>query len=328
VAIKASASKAIDSLLADLTGSSDVRREAAIARLTVIGARAVDRLVSLAASSADAPERGAALRALEGIGDHRALDVALAATGDEHPAIALAAIALARAFIHQEKGAAIVDRLTAAAIDRSRPERVRLAAVQALKDLDPATVAPLMRSLAGDPSRLVRAEAKSASITIEQVAEDGLPEDAATLRDLLSRAGRVAPLPALLRVIERVREREAVVTPGARAAWAMSRALAHLALARRQSRLALYDLRESLERATEPLPVDALAALALVGDASCLEPIAASYARSKDAWWRDRLGDTFRTIVDRERVTRRHAVVKRIEKRWKKDLDTLWNLRM
>jgi hypothetical protein len=84
-------------------------------------------------------------------------------------------------------------------------------------------------------------------------------------------------------------------------------------------------LRESLETATEPLAVDALAALALVGDVSCLEPIAASYARSKDAWWRDRLGDTFRTIVDRERVTRRHAIVKRIEKRWKGSMEELWN---
>jgi HEAT repeat protein len=325
VAIKASASKAIESLLADLTGSSEVRRDAAVARLTVIGVRAVDRLVSLAASNADAPARGAALRALEGIGDRRALEVALAATGDENPAIALAAIALARGFIHQEKGAAIVDRLTATAIDRSRPERVRIAAVQALKDLEPATVAPLIQSLARDPSRVVRAEAKSASITVEQVAEDGLPEDSTTLRDLLSRAGSVAPLPALLRIIERVREREATVPPTARAAWATTRALAHLALARRQSRLALYDLRESLETATEPLAVDALAALALVGDVSCLEPIAASYARSKDAWWRDRLGDTFRTIVDRERVTRRHAIVKRIEKRWKGSMEELWN---
>ena len=61
-----------------------------------------------------------------------------------------------------------------------------------------------------------------------------------------------------------------------------------------------------------------LAALALVGDASCLEAIAGAYARAKakDAWWRDQLARVFREIVARETLTRRHAVMKRIEKRW------------
>ena len=61
----------------------------------------------------------------------------------------------------------------------------------------------------------------------------------------------------------------------------------------RGSRLALYDLRDSLLE-TERLPVAFLAALEEVGDASCLEPLAAAYdasPRGSDPWWRDHLAD-------------------------------------
>jgi hypothetical protein len=94
----------------------------------------------------------------------------------------------------------------------------------------------------------------------------------------------------------------------------------HAALASRHSRVALYDLRETLERTKEPLPVDFLAALEAIGDASCLEPIAEAYARasggSGEAWWKRHLSDAFRAIATRERISRRNAVMKRIEKRW------------
>src|SRR3990167_8946536 len=46
-------------------------------------------------------------------------------------------------------------------------------------------------------------------------------------------------------------------------------------LADRGSRLALYDVRETLETVPGPLPVEFLSALTAVGDVSCLEPIAA-----------------------------------------------------
>jgi hypothetical protein len=101
-----------------------------------------------------------------------------------------------------------------------------------------------------------------------------------------------------------------------------------VALAARGSRIALYDLRESLESvsaASAPLPVEFLAALSTAGDASCLEAVAAAYARAThNTWWRDHLADAFKTIIKRERHTRRHAVVKKIEKRWGSALDQLW----
>jgi hypothetical protein len=101
-------------------------------------------------------------------------------------------------------------------------------------------------------------------------------------------------------------------------------AAAHLALARRRSRVGVYDLREWLESTRTPLPVDAFAALAIVGDRSCLEPIVSRYAASRDEWSKTRLADMFRAIVKREAISRRHAAIKRLERRQKRALDELW----
>ena len=67
VSIKTSSARDIDALLIDLTTGGDVRRETAIARLTVLGTRAVDRLAALVESDAPVEARQAALRALEAI---------------------------------------------------------------------------------------------------------------------------------------------------------------------------------------------------------------------------------------------------------------------
>jgi hypothetical protein len=95
-----------------------------------------------------------------------------------------------------------------------------------------------------------------------------------------------------------------------------ARATTHLALAHRASRLALYDLRETIESSRERIPVEFFAAVTAIGDTSCLEPLATAYSRVQDEWSHRQLADAFRAIVQREKVTRRHAAVKRIEKRW------------
>jgi HEAT repeat protein len=328
VAIRASSAPQVDALIVDLTGTHAVRRDAAVARLTVIGARAVERLVAVASSKADPTSRVAAFRALEGIGDERALDPALAAVGDGDPGVASAAVMVARVFIRSGRSAAVVDTLTAAALDTSRPAPVRVAAVRALRDLEARTVAPLLHSLASDADAAVRIEAgpvrrrtrktsQSVAGDLTAVLDGPLPEDPGAVRDLLAAAGAEAPLPQLLQVVERVRERETEEPPARRGEWTTVRAAAHAILARRGSRIALYDLRESLETSAAPLPIDALTSLTLIGDASCLEPIASSFARSQDAWWRDHLAEAFRTIATRERLTARHAVMKAIDRKWK-----------
>jgi HEAT repeat protein len=327
VAIKPSSAKEVAALVADLSGGSAVKRDGAVARLIVIGPRAVARLIALVESPAPSASRAAALRALEGIRDARALDPAIQLLRDPDAAVAAAAASLARVFLRGERGAEIVDRLTAAALDGSVAEPVRLAAIRALRDLDSATIAPLVDSLSQDRSSAVRAEAAAAKsprkkpakdpiAEITRAADAGLPDDVETLKKLVADSGCDAPLAVLLRIVERVRDREATEPPPRRAAWTTARAMAHLALARRGSRLAVYDLRESLEKAGDPLPVDALAALSLVGDASCLEPIASAHARTRDTWWRNHLLDLFRTIAKREKLTPRHAVIKRIAAKW------------
>lgn len=329
MAIRASSSKQISALIADLDAGSAVARETAVARLTVLGARAVERLIAAATESGGrADARAAAWRALESIGDARALEPALAALAQPEldPAIAASASGVARVHLRGAHGAASVDRLATVLLDRTRHEQVRLAALRALRDLERSAIAPILTSLADDPNATIRTEAALTSrgasgglddpaAMLTRAAEGALPDAADALRHALSRSGDSAPLQVLLKIVERVREREGAEHAAARDGWRTARAAAHVALASRGSRLALYDLRESLETAAAPLPVEFLAALSLIGDASCVEAIAAAHAKTKDAWWRHHLADAFYTIVTRERLTSRHAIMKRIAKR-------------
>ena len=321
----------------NLSADNALAREAAVARLTVIGARAVGRLI-VAAESAAPGGRVAAFRALEAIADPRALDVAIHATDAADSSIAAAAIGVARMFIRGPRGASVVDALTGIALARNRPESVRLAALRSLMDLERPTIAPLLAALASDPNAAIQREAalqsdprgRAAQIIdpideVMRAAEHKLPDDASALHAAVVSAGDTVALPALLSIIVRVREREASDTPPRRMAWMRVRASAHAALARRGSRIAIYDLRESLDSSSDLLPVEFLSALSLVGDASCLEAIAAAYTRSNETWCRDHLTDAFRAIVAREKLTRRHAVLKRIAKRWPSVISAMAN---
>ncbi len=347
MSIRASSAKQINALVRDLSSPNAVTRDAAVARLTVIGSRAVERLLALADSNAETTARAAAWRTLDAIGDPRALDPALRAlaASSADPAVGGAAAGIARAFMRGPRGAAVVDRVTAVVLDRARPDIVRLAALRALGELEPATIAPVLASLANDPSAEVRADAAMAArdaghkrrqtpqkereafpgapkrpwseggrratpdptAVIADAAERALPDDPHSLRAALGHAGDAIPLPLLVRIVERVREREGAEPAALRDQWRLARASAHQALAIRGSRLALYDLRETLETAKGRLPVEFLAPLALIGDASCLEAIAAA----------------FYTIVAREKLTQRHAVMKKIRKRWPNWLGTM-----
>lgn len=327
--IRKSSAASIDALTADLASPSAVTREAAIARLAVIGPRAVESLVAIVGHAQNGPTaRLGAIRALEALADERALDAALGAALDPDAGVATGAVALARVFLQGRRDPAVLDRLTAIALDCTRPDTVRLAAVAAISDLNPATLRPLWEALATDPSPAIRERVGTgprpsgpqaevpAGVQLHEAAEAGLPEHAETLRRLLNAGGTTAPLPTVHRIIERLREREAAVPAPARAEWTRARGTAHVALAKRSSRVGLYDLREALEGASAPLPVEFLAALSIAGDASCLEAIAVAHGRAADTWWRQHLADTFQAIVARERLTRRHAVMRKIEKRW------------
>ena len=303
-----------------------------MARLTLIGARALDRVAAVAASAGESGTRVAAFAVLEAIADPRALDPALRCLEDADAAVAGAAVAVAGVFLRGARGTTVVDRLAAAALESARPISVRVAALSTLGGLSRTTLQPILSALASDPIAAIRAEAAAllavpaaARNPLEELvraADVSLPDDPDALRAMIVRAGTSAPLPVLLRIVERVREREPAEAAERRPAWTTARVAAHAALARRGSRLALYDMRELLEGAPGPLPVEFLPALSQIGDASCLEAVAGAYVRSSGSdsarpdWWHQHLADAFRSIVVREGLSRRHAVAKKIEKRW------------
>jgi hypothetical protein len=344
--IRASSAKQVDALVKDLASDRPIARDTATARLTVIGERAVERVAALAADRGAPPTaRAAALRTLEGIGDHRGLDVALKALDDRDLAVATAAVGVARTFVAAPHGLPAVDRLTGVVLDRNRPEPLRLAAFRALEHLDATTLRPLREALKDDPSATLRSSAPSTAARargakrLTRLLDEGtLPDDPALLNEALAAGAAEAPLAGLHGLLERIREREiGEEQPAARSGWTAARGTVHTALAARGSLLGLYDLRESVASTEAPLPEAFVGALTALGDASCLEAIAAACARLGPAGavsgtaererWRHQLALAFAAIVARERVTRRSPVIKKIERRTPAALDALWPAR-
>lgn len=272
-----------------------MRRESAVARLRILGGGAVDRLASLAASQAPADARAAALKTLEGLDDERALKPALRGIADADAGVAVAAIGVLRDWVTREAGTSALDALTGAALDTARDPGVRLAALDALSELPRDLVQAVRRQVPADTHAVQTFD------------------DPVTAREWLSSHQR-APFSTLHDFVTVTRERErAELAARRRQDWVVARGAAHAALARRGSRVALYDLRESFDATQGPLPLDFLVAVSAVGDASCLEPLARAWIASPgDDWWRDRLRDAAADIMKRGKLTARHAAVKRI----------------
>jgi hypothetical protein len=342
VVIKRSSAREVAGLLENLRTGDAAARETAVARLSVIGTRAVEGLIGVATSEAPSAVRAAAVSALEATGDPRAIDPAFALLEHEDKALALAAAAVLRRALDSPRGNQVLDGLAARALDTEAPERARLAALEALQGLSPKMVAPMWRKLKNDPSAAVRAAVAGTGPLPEIDPGSGLqaastgewPDDPETLRRWLGADIGQVPLTVLHKLVEGLRTREAgTADPAERIAWMTARAAVHRVLADRGSRVALYDLRETIESGVAA-PVEMLSALAAVGDRSCLEPIAAAYARLASApaaegagaaagsgtdpraWWRQHLATTFRAIAAREKLTERQAEARRIRARW------------
>jgi hypothetical protein len=304
----------LKALVSALVGGDEVMRESAIARLTIAGSRAMDRLLPAYAAARNADVRVAVLRAMASIGDRRAAPIAVGALKDGGD-VAVAATGVLCALLtasHTPTATAALDALVSTALDRSAEQRVRLAAFESLHDV-PGTVRDRVEAA-------LRAEGEPATDAVWAAAAAGrLPDDPVALADALKTRAASAPLATLQKLVDALRAAEpGVRSASRRAEWRTLRGTLHQALARRGSRIALYDLRETLDRADEPLPVPYLAALHVLGDASCLESIAAAYSRARghDEWWRRQLVAAFRAIAARERITRRHTVMKRVQGRW------------
>ena len=305
-------------------------RESAVARLRVVGARAVGRLVQLvdAADLQPAVARGAALRALEAIGAPQSLDAASRALNDPNAEVAVAAAGVLRELFRGPHSARAVEALTRVAVDRRRPDAIRLGAIDALSALEASSLKPLIDLLLDDPSEAVRIAVREgptpsggsldAVERIRATAHGAHLDKPASLQKAIVQAGDLVPLTILRELIERIREHETTEPASRRAEWIVVRAAAHSVLAHRNSRIALYDVRETLQASSGPLPVEFLNVVRMLGDVSCLEAIAAAHGRVRqENWWRDQLAGAFHAIVARERITRRHPVMKKIEQRWK-----------
>jgi hypothetical protein len=289
----------VERLIAALCGDDAIRRDAASARLRLIGPPVVERLAALLQPERSARARVAALATLDGIDDPHVVSIAIDALADTDADVRLASISLLRGWVSRETGTRVLEALSATALDRAQPSEVRLAALDALSELPPALVQPILEQApdAAPPTRF--ADPDGARDWVMHHADGPLSH----LHDAM----------VLIRDCERRSTSARQI-----AQWRVARGAAHAALARRGSRVALYDLRESFDAATEPLPLDFLTALTAIGDASCLEPLARAWAAAPPAetWWRGRLTEAAADILKRSRLTDRNAVVKRVRAKW------------
>ncbi len=333
MAIRKSAAGAIHQLIADLADPDPAARETAAARLSVIGERAVAHLVDAFRNTPSAVARAEMLRILASTRDRRGLTLALEvlATGTADPGVAAAAIQVLSRFVDDESAEAL-DALGAIVLDEARPEAERLAAWAALAGVPPRVLAPIRQRLTTDGSETLRAVALAdvppsstaapPLTALVDAALSGRPVDPATLAAAFDCATDEIPVPALHQLVEELGVRERVAPGEAdRLEWVNARAAVHDALAARGSRVAVYDVRETIAASAGSLPNGFLAAAAQVGDAACLESIAEALARMPaiidrtEHAWRDRLIAAGRAIVAREKITRRQAVGQRLARK-------------
>jgi hypothetical protein len=284
-------------LIAHLRDGDAVSREAASARLRVIGARALTQLAALVRDTRNASVRVAALVTLEGIDHPHSADIAIEALADADVDVRTAAIPVLRAWMSREPGTRVLEALTGVALDRAQPATVRVAALDALSDLPRDIVQPIL----------------------ERAPDSGPPvfKDPQTAREWMA-AHDDAPLSILHDIVVVAREHERIDAVAARQRdWLVVRGSVHALLARRRSRVALYDLREAFDAARSPLPLDFLSAIAALGDGTCLEPLARAWAATPtETWWRERLSEAAADIVRREHLSPRSAQLQRIRSKW------------
>ena len=327
MSIKPSAAAEIRTLVATLSATDPVKRESAIARLAVIGSRAIDRLLATyTAPATDDGTRVAILRVFDAIADPRALPVIrLALTGS--PEVASAAVAASRGLLtgaSEETSTEALDLLVAIVANPEADRALRLAAFDALREMPADVQAGLAEALAADPDPVVRArtaspgdERASAQVEWQEALAGRLGSDAVALLAAARLHADDTALGDLHRMIEAMRQRERESAGAVQQnLWRELRGHLHQALARRGSTVALSDLRETFEQAEDVCPQSFIAAVHAIGDASSLEALAAAYARNDDGPWRDGLAAAWTAIVTREKVTARHPTMKRIATRW------------
>lgn len=327
MAVRPSQSQEVARLIAGLSADDATRRESASARLAVIGVRAVEGLIRVAADVAhDVTTRSAALSSLSAIGDLRAVPTAATIVERRESPLLPSAIELLGGVADRDvpEAALAIDRLTGLALDQAADPFHRRLAASALGRLPDRLLTPL-RAVLGTaiPVRHVSSGAPEAVSgdrpSLAQMLARGLPAHPSIVTTALRHEWRDATLTTIRRLVDWLREQEMGSSAEDALAWLALRGEAHRVLAERGSRLAIDDLRQTIANAETPLPVGFSGAVAALGDASCLEAVAAAWLRATPAsarLWRTHLADAFGAIVRRESVTRGHRTLLRILTQW------------
>lgn len=313
-------------LVAELLGDDPVASEAAAARLAILGRPSI-RAVLHALEDATPVHAVLLLGVLERIADPLALPAVAAMLDRRAPETDEAAVCALAALLQAPRAsvsAAALDHLTATALDVERDRTVRLAALQAISSIDLEAVALVRAQLLSDQDEDIRRAAGHEDTSLGASLDGGLPEDPEVLRVALGRAEGVS-VSDLHRLVVALRDAErGAASPATSLGWLTCRAAVHQALASRDSRVAVYDLRDTLEARGPETPVGMLSALRDVGDAASLEVLVEAWAAHEDAWFRSQLASAFTAIVGREGLTRRHAVLRRAAQRRPDAVAALW----
>ena len=343
-----SRSARIQDLLGRLVSGGPAERDSAIAGLTLLGARVVEPLRATLPAAGPAA-RLAALEVLDRIDAHAALapllDLvrdddelvarrAMEAVGgrpDPRAARALAAVLAgpapasrrldaARALVRLQAAGLVeaLDPLAARLLDEREDAGLRVAILDALRaqepPLAPATLRPLLKRLAAsaEPHLAARAHpATDAHVPLERLVNElvhpGRSAEAVA-RATAALAGRGAPaIPALQQALERLGPPG---RGGGDASSLRARAAIHEALAALASRVALYDLRETIEIGPGAVMPALLRAAGRVGDGSLVPALARAVARERACL--QPCAEALSAIVAREKLRKTSAACKSV----------------
>ena len=341
-----SRSRETQALVARLSSARAAEREAAVARLLVLGPRA------LPAALAALPGSGSELRLcvldlLEHTGDARARAAVMALCGDRNGLVARRALALLSRYPEPKAAATAArvlcggpaDRRVSAAralcalhgrglvealeplldviLDEAEDEGFRREALASLHAVDPKTAATLRAKLARGVGPLARPEALPALHTALERATD--PKTLGALADAIGRLRSPTSIPVLSHALKRLRDLPSRAG-GEAQAEAISRL--HLALAALDSRIALFDLRERLLAGPRLAATTLLEAAEQIGDASLVPALARIHAEERTL--RTRSATVFAAIVARERLRPRSAALRGLGPEDREALRALW----